>query len=94
MVAPFCTDPIQDEKASVFWNDKGEIAHAHIGHCAAMLGRTLGWPYSEPLIVFVANLLANTKLSPKVLKEADAYQDVFGVVEDRKNLHHRQNSRE
>jgi hypothetical protein len=60
-----CTDPIQDEKAFVFWNGKGEIAHAHSGPCAAKLGKTLAWPYSEPLIVSSQTYSATQDFRPR-----------------------------
>jgi hypothetical protein len=84
-----CNEPINDDTAFVFWSDSGTIAHAHMGPCARALSRLSGgeaWPFSESIVIFLANLLQNTRITPKKLTEPNDFRDMFGKVASRKKL--------
>jgi len=84
-----CNKPIEDDTGFVFWDREGRTAHAHMGPCAHALSQVSGgdaWPYSESLVLFLSNLLCNTRITLKKLKEPHPMRDIFGRVGSRKEL--------
>jgi hypothetical protein len=84
-----CKEPIDDDTAFVFWSASGSIAHVHMGPCSSAMSRLSdrrAWPYSESIVIFLANLLNNTRIPPKKLTEPNLLQDMFGKVASRQKL--------
>jgi hypothetical protein len=63
-----CSKPIEDEEALTFWDESGNVAHAHEGACAHKFFKSTAWVYSDALVTFLANLVHNTGINPKTLK--------------------------
>jgi hypothetical protein len=84
-----CKKPIDDHTAFVFWNKCSEVAHAHMGGCSTAISRLSdrsAFPYSESIVIFLANLLQNTRITPKKLTEPDDFRDMFSKVASREKL--------
>lgn len=81
-----CKKPINDEDGLAYWSESGEVTHAHVGPCDRKLKRDPNWPNSERLSSFFFNLLHNTQIGPKELKEAEYRNTILGAVASRKKL--------
>ena len=66
-----CDRPIGNADAVVLWNDKGEVAYAHLGKCARKFSNKDAWPCAERLLVFLTCLISNTRIKAKQLDGAE-----------------------
>jgi hypothetical protein len=60
-----------------------------MGPCSSAMSRLSdrrAWPYSESIVIFLANLLNNTRIPPKKLTEPNLFQEMFGKVASRQKL--------
>ena len=83
IVCDVCNEPIESQ-GNVFWDDQGQIVFTHMAPCSLKAGAA--WPYSWPLAAFFANLLHNSKITAKELKEGGVTNDFLGAVIGRKKL--------
>jgi hypothetical protein len=71
---------VRGHNAIVIWKETGEVEVVHQGECSRQMTWREGYPYWEPLVVFIRNLLHNTGVTAKMLKEKDPFEEMFGVV--------------
>ena len=81
-----CKKPINDEDGLAYWNESGAVTHAHVGSCDSELKHHPNWPNSERLSSFFLNLLHNTGIGVKELKDAENRASLLGVVATRQKL--------